>query len=89
MVSAITPDHCADMMVSPALPPRALALDTTEAVRMQALRAACPQNVEVQLVQAGHCPHDEAPTLVNAALVDFLRSRVEARSAGQPVPVLG
>ena len=56
---------------------------------MQALRAACPENVEVQLVQAGHCPHDEAPALVNAALVDFLQSRVEARSAGQPVPVLG
>ncbi len=54
----------------------------------QALRAACPHNVEVQLVQAGHCPHDEAPTLVNAALEEFLSSRVKA-SPGQPVPVLG
>ena len=55
---------------------------------VQALRAACPRNVEVRLVQAGHCPHDEAPTLVNAALLDFLRGRVEA-TPGQPVPVLG
>ncbi len=54
---------------------------------MQALRAACPHNVEVQLVQAGHCPHDEAPALVNAALVEFLSSRVK-EGRGQPVPVL-
>ena len=55
---------------------------------VQALRAACPHNVEVKLVQAGHCPHDETPTLVNAALLDFLRSRVPA-STEQPVAVLG
>ncbi len=54
------------------------------AVMVQALRAACPRNVEVQLVQAGHCPHDEAPSLVNAALLDFVRHRVEA---GQEQPV--
>ncbi len=43
---------------------------------LQALKAACPHNVEVQLVQAGHCPHDEVPALVNAALLEFLQSRV-------------
>ena len=52
--------------------------DNMGCAALQALRAACPHNVEVRLVQAGHCPHDEAPALVNAALLDFVSSRVEA-----------
>ena len=38
-------------------------------------------------MQAGHCPHDEAPVLVNEALLDFVRSRVAARWK-QPTAVL-
>ena len=49
----------------------------------QGLRAACPHNVEVQLLQAGHCPHDEAPALVNAALLEFVRSRIEDRAGAE------
>lgn len=42
--------------------------------RAEALAAACP-NVAVQLVDAGHCPHDEAPAAVNAVLLVFLDAR--------------
>ena len=38
-------------------------------------------------MQAGHCPHDEAPAVVNTALLDFLRSRVESVRE-QPMAVL-
>eukprot|EP00208_Stichococcus_sp_RCC1054_P008027 CAMPEP_0206150500 /NCGR_PEP_ID=MMETSP1473-20131121/38333_1 /ASSEMBLY_ACC=CAM_ASM_001109 /TAXON_ID=1461547 /ORGANISM="Stichococcus sp, Strain RCC1054" /LENGTH=795 /DNA_ID=CAMNT_0053548005 /DNA_START=103 /DNA_END=2489 /DNA_ORIENTATION=+ len=39
--------------------------------RAASLKEACT-NVELQLVEAGHCPHDEAPAAVNAALLAFL-----------------
>lgn len=42
--------------------------------RAEALRQCC-SNVEVKLLQAGHCPHDEAPAAVNAALLEFLEAR--------------
>lgn len=42
--------------------------------RAKAIAAACP-NVAVQLVDAGHCPHDESPAAVNAVLLEFLAAR--------------
>ncbi|EFJ50097.1 hypothetical protein VOLCADRAFT_89124 [Volvox carteri f. nagariensis] len=33
-------------------------------------------NVEVELLQAGHCPHDEVPEQVNEALLRFIRTSV-------------
>lgn len=44
----------------------------SNAGRAEALRRACPDNVRVQLLDAGHCPHDEAPAAVNAGLLEFL-----------------
>ena len=45
---------------------------------MQELKDSCPANVEVELLDAGHCPHDELPAAVNAALLCFIESRVLA-----------
>ncbi|KAG1659816.1 hypothetical protein FOA52_002153 [Chlamydomonas sp. UWO 241] len=40
--------------------------------RAAEIKAACPDNVAVVLVEAGHCPHDEQPGPVNDALLAFL-----------------
>jgi len=45
---------------------------------VQALLDACPENVKVELLKAGHCPHDESPAEVNAALLRFIETRVLA-----------
>ena len=37
-------------------------------------------------MQAGHCPHDEAPALVNAALLEFLRGRIADVATVRAVP---
>lgn len=38
--------------------------------RAQQLKELCP-NVQLQLLQAGHCPHDEVPEQVNEGLLVF------------------
>ena len=43
--------------------------------RAKELEAAC-QNVQVQMVDAGHCPHDEVPHIVNAELLSFMQTIV-------------
>ena len=40
--------------------------------RAAALDAAC-RNVRVQLIDGGHCPHDEVPAAFNQALLGFAR----------------
>jgi pimeloyl-ACP methyl ester carboxylesterase len=47
-------------------------------------------NVRVELLQAGHCPHDEAPEAVNRALLQFMAQDVMAAvgQAQQPAAVL-
>lgn len=40
--------------------------------RAKELENAC-SNVEVQMLNAGHCPHDEVPHLVNQGLLDFVQ----------------
>jgi pimeloyl-ACP methyl ester carboxylesterase len=47
------------------------------AARAEQLRALCP-NVDVVLLDAGHCPHDEQPGLVNDGILDFVWTRVAA-----------
>mgnify|MGYP002775916814 CR=1 FL=1 len=39
-----------------------------------------PQSSIVRL-QAGHCPHDEAPELVNNALIEWISSSIELRGS--------
>ncbi|KAG2443194.1 hypothetical protein HYH02_009271 [Chlamydomonas schloesseri] len=46
--------------------------------RAKEMGALCP-NVEVVLLQAGHCPHDEVPDQVNEALLGFIRRSVLPR----------
>ncbi len=51
--------------------------------RAQQLAELCP-NVDVVLLDAGHCPHDEQPGAVNDGILDFMAARVvgaEARVA--------
>ncbi|KAL4425249.1 hypothetical protein ABPG75_009265 [Micractinium tetrahymenae] len=43
--------------------------------RAQELRRFCP-NAEVVELDAGHCPHDEVPDLVNSHLLRFVRDAV-------------
>ncbi|KAG2443487.1 hypothetical protein HXX76_001840 [Chlamydomonas incerta] len=43
--------------------------------RAKEMGQLCP-NVQVVLLQAGHCPHDEVPEQVNAALLGFIRDSV-------------
>lgn len=45
--------------------------------RANGLRDAC-SNVEVQLLDAGHCPHDEVPHLVNEGLLKFMNKLTSA-----------
>ena len=47
--------------------------------RAEALQQCCP-NVDVKLLNAGHCPHDEAPAAVNEALLEFLSCRSSIRA---------
>lgn len=44
-------------------------------LRAQELRRFCP-NAEVVELDAGHCPHDEVPELVNSHLVRFIKDTV-------------
>lgn len=43
--------------------------------RAKELEAAC-RNVRVQMLNAGHCPHDEVPHLVNDGLLNFMQTTV-------------
>ena len=63
--------------------------------RARSLKEACKAPVEVILLEAGHCPHDEVPEVVNKHLTDFVRGLPqsylgeegkEASQAQQPVP---
>jgi len=61
------------------------------AARARSLGERCT-NARVQLLQAGHCPHDEVPELVNDAirafLADELLPAVPAQKQQQPLPAL-
>lgn len=46
--------------------------------RAKELKAAC-SNVEVELLDAGHCPHDEVPHLVNYSLLQFMQQQAVMR----------
>jgi hypothetical protein len=50
--------------------------------RAQALAKTCP-NVKLVLLQAGHCPHDEVPHLVNRALLQFIEQQVSNSSSSR------
>eukprot|EP00873_Tetraselmis_striata_P041449 jgi/Tetstr1/461713/TSEL_000607.t1 len=41
--------------------------------RAEELRALCKTEVELHLLEAGHCPHDETPGVVNEYLASFAR----------------
>ena len=43
--------------------------------RAKELEDTC-SNVQVELLQAGHCPHDEVPEQVNKAIINFVRERI-------------
>lgn len=43
--------------------------------RADLLAAECP-GLRVWEINAGHCPHDEAPDAVNAALLEFVEQMV-------------
>ena len=47
------------------------------------LGAACPDHVEVRLLKAGHCPHDEQPDQVNQEIISFLRKTIMKGVDGQ------
>lgn len=47
----------------------------------------CCRNVHVQMLDAGHCPHDEVPHLVNHGLLNFMQTTVCARHQGQSAGV--
>lgn len=52
--------------------------------RAKELQAAC-HNVRVQMLDAGHCPHDEVPHIVNDALLSFMLTMMcegQGQSAG-------
>ena len=54
--------------------------------RAMELEAAC-RNVRVQMLDAGHCPHDEVPHVVNDGLLNFMEKTVckdETQSANVP-----
>ncbi len=38
--------------------------------RARQLKACCPK-IDVVMVEAGHCPHDESPSMINAELLKF------------------
>lgn len=42
--------------------------------RARDLQAACPAFVDAVLVEAGHCPHDEQPSLINKEIIKFASS---------------
>ena len=48
--------------------------------RAKELKAAC-SNVEVELLNAGHCPHDEVPHMVNRGLLDFMQKVAQSQSS--------
>ena len=48
--------------------------------RAKELESAC-SNVEVQMLNAGHCPHDEVPHLVNQGLLDFVQRITDKSNA--------
>ena len=52
--------------------------------RAKELEDAC-SNVEVSYLNAGHCPHDEVPHLVNQGLLDFVQRISESDEANLDV----
>ena len=50
--------------------------------RAAALGAAC-SNVRVQLIDGGHCPHDEVPAVFNEAVMRFMQEVEYAQGARQ------
>jgi len=55
--------------------------------RANGLRDAC-NNVEVELLDAGHCPHDEVPHLVNEGLLKFMNKVTSADNSKLVAPEL-
>ena len=53
--------------------------------RAKELEAAC-RNVRVQMLDAGHCPHDEVPHIVNDGLLSFMQTTV-CKKEGKAVDV--
>ncbi|KAK9905885.1 hypothetical protein WJX75_008118 [Coccomyxa subellipsoidea] len=51
--------------------------------RAQALQDSCP-NVSVHLLDAGHCPHDEAPAKFNKALLAFVEDVRNTQTTAVP-----
>jgi hypothetical protein len=47
--------------------------------RARQLKQACGELAEVVELQAGHCPHDEVPEQVNAALLEWVQRVVLPR----------
>ncbi len=54
--------------------------------RAKGLKDAC-NNVEVQLLDAGHCPHDEVPHLVNEGLLTFMKKVMSCSEQPSPARV--
>ena len=52
--------------------------------RAKELEEAC-NNVQVQLLDAGHCPHDEVPHIVNERLLQFV-NKVTSSEEQRPSP---
>ena len=44
--------------------------------RARELQAACPDHVDMVLVDAGHCPHDEQPGLINREILKFVEGKI-------------
>ena len=53
--------------------------------RAKEMKRLC-SNVEVVLVDAGHCPFDESPDFCNKELLRFFRSLPPAKPAPAAVP---
>ena len=53
--------------------------------RAKELEAAC-HNVRVQMLDAGHCPHDEVPHTVNDGLLSFMQT-IKREAQGQSLGV--
>jgi len=52
----------------------------TPPLRVQGLERYDPVKAVIPLENVGHCPHDEAPELVNPLIIDFVNRVVESRS---------
>lgn len=56
--------------------------------RREAFQRHAPADTTEVVLEAGHCPHDEVPQPVNAALLDWL-ARLQAPAAAAPDPLAG